>query len=325
MKLIQLKYFCGVVENGGFIAASRDLNVAQPALSRQISELESEIGCQLFFRGPGGTKTTESGQKFYLHARKILSAVALAQADMQISPNQLSGEVTIALPVGMASQLAPLIVRGVERMHPAISVKIEDGLGYQAGQAIDAGKVDFGIIANVGRLHNVTYDPILEESLFFFTKRFEADPDTTNIDLAAIQDIDLIMPDRKVNVRRGLENAMIKIGGKLNVRYEQQSLLTIRSMVRAGIGATVMNWPSLSDLWYSGELDARIIVNPGLSRAVCLAVPNARPLSSSAAATYDIVKRVMETEIENGNWRGGQIVENQDEFLNDGALITTTD
>ena len=109
-------------------------------------------------------------------------------------------------------------------------------------------------------------------------------------------------------MRRNLENTMIKIGGHLTVSYEQQSLLTIRSMVKAGIGATVMNWPSMSDLWFAGVLDARRIVNPSLSRTVCLAVPNGRPLSTIASAAYDIVRTTLINEVQNGNWRGGILV-----------------
>ncbi len=309
MKLIQIQYFCGVVEQGGFIAASRELNIAQPALSRQISDLESEMGCLLFIRGPGGTNATEAGRKFYVHARAILEKIDMAKADMLSNSDLLSGEVTMALPVGMASQLAATIVQEVERKCPAISVHIEDGLGYQAGQLIDAAKVDFGIISNVGNLQNVTFDPVLREHLFLFCKRRKFDPDTTDVELAELRDRDLIMPNRKVDVRRNLENAMIKIGCQPRVRYEQQSLLTIRSMVRAGVGAAVLNWPAMADLWAAGDLDARRIVKPDLTRTVCLATPNSRPLSKAAIAVYDIVRHVMSAEVESGNWRGGHIVE----------------
>lgn len=308
MKLIQINYFCGIVEHGGFLAAARELNIAQPALSRQITELESELDAQLLVRGPGGTKVTDAGSKFYVHAKKILEQVDQAKTNLRVDDTHLEGEITVALPVGMASQLAAKIVLRVNAEHPRIIVRIEDALGFETGQTIDAGKVDFGLLANVGNLQNVTFDPVLEESLFLFSKRGNEDANTNDIDLIRVQDLPLIMPNRKVHVRRNLENTMIKIGGHLTVKYEQQSLLTIRSMVKAGIGSTVLNWPSMSDLWFSGNLDARRIINPGLSRTVCLAVPNNRPLSTIAAAAYDIVRQTIVDEVETGNWRGGHLV-----------------
>ncbi len=307
MKLIQIQYFCGVVEHGGFIAAAAQLNIAQPALSRQISELERELACKLLQRGPAGTTVTDDGQRFYTHAKKIMENIDIAKADMRFGNTRLAGEITIALPVGMAAQLAATIVQNVNREHPGIAVRIEDALGYETGQAIDSGKVDFGLLPNVGNLQNASFDPLLEEHLYLFTKR-SGEPDTTDIDLIALQDMPLIMPNRKVNVRRILENGMMRLGGHLKVAYEQQSLLTIRSMVKAGIGATVLNWPSMSDLWVSGDLDARQIVNPGLSRTVCLARPKMRPLSTAAAAAYDIVRKTIIDEANNGNWRGGIVL-----------------
>ena len=56
--------------------------------------------------------------------------------------------------------------------------------------------------------------------LFFFTRREGTDPNTTDVDLVDLQDIPLAMPNRKVNVRRNLETAMIKLNGQLNIRYE---------------------------------------------------------------------------------------------------------
>lgn len=312
MKLIQLEYFCGIVEHGGFISASRELNVAQPALSRQISELEKQLGCVLLNRGPNGTTTTEHGQKFYVHAKAILEKVEIANFAMQTSSNLLEGEISIAVPFGLASQLAANIVRDVAAQHPAISVRIEDGLGYQAGQAVESAKVDFGILANVGNLRNVNFDPVLEENLFLFTKREEVNPNTSDIELKDLENVKLIMPNRKVHVRRNLENTMIRTGGRLNVCYEQQSLLTIRNMVRAGIGATVMNWPSMSDLWYAGELDGREIVNPTLVRTVCLAVPDTRPLTAAASAVYAVARRTMLDQVNNGDWKSSKIVKTRE-------------
>ena len=145
-------------------------------------------------------------------------------------------------------------------------------------------------------------------NLFLFQKRGQEEPNTSDIELTELQNLAFIMPNRQVHVRRNLENTLIKIGVTLNVRYEQQSLLTIRSMVQAGIGATVMNWPSMSDLWYSGAVNARRIINPSLSRTVCLATPNNRPLTKAAAAAYDVVRKVMILEVIAGNWRGAQVV-----------------
>ena len=106
MKLIQLSYFVGVVEYGGYIAAARRLNVAQPALSRQISSLERELGAKLLNRGPGGTVATEAGRRFYRHARSILDQVDTAREEARAGERTIAGAVRLGIPVGMAGALA---------------------------------------------------------------------------------------------------------------------------------------------------------------------------------------------------------------------------
>ncbi|KIC20364.1 LysR substrate-binding domain-containing protein [Leisingera sp. ANG-Vp] len=304
MKLIQLRYFCSIVENGGFISASRELFIAQPALSRQIVDLEAEVGVGLLMRGPSGTKVTEAGRRFYSHAKSILEQVELAKNDASSAAGKLAGDIAIALPVGIAGMLAATIIQAVEQQYPGINVSILDGLGFEAGQVIEAGKVDFGILPSIGRLQDVEFEPVVREELFLFSKRRHSEPDSSDIPLAELSGFDLVMPNRQVHVRRALEEAMMETGRQLRVRYEQQSLLTIRGMVLAGVGATVLNWPSMADLLSAGEVDARRIINPNLSRNVSLAIPKIRPLTPVSQAVYDVVREVLAAEVRNGNWKG---------------------
>ena len=73
MKLRQLEYFCAVAEEKSISAAARELHVAQPPISRQIAQLEEELGVQLFLRGSKGMSLTDAGQSLYQHqARRHL-------------------------------------------------------------------------------------------------------------------------------------------------------------------------------------------------------------------------------------------------------------
>src|SRR5437870_7508934 len=77
MELRHLRYFVAVAEEGSLtVAAERRLHTSQPSLSRQIRDLEYEIGAQLLTRGPRGVELTAAGRAFLDHAR-----LALAQAD----------------------------------------------------------------------------------------------------------------------------------------------------------------------------------------------------------------------------------------------------
>ena len=87
MKLSQLRTFVAVRDTGSFSGASRVLNLAQPAVSKQVAQLERELGVALFIRAPGGVRLTEAGETFLLEAQQILElndrAIARTRAAAQ--------------------------------------------------------------------------------------------------------------------------------------------------------------------------------------------------------------------------------------------------
>src|ERR1700739_1982784 len=79
MELRHLRYFIAVAEEAGLtLAAERRLHVAQPSLSRQIRDLELEVGAQLLIRGPRGMELTQPGRAFLDHAKLALAQIEVA-------------------------------------------------------------------------------------------------------------------------------------------------------------------------------------------------------------------------------------------------------
>lgn len=307
MKLVQIRYFVAIVEAGSFVAAARELDVAQPALSRQISLLEKELESKLLRRDRKGTTPTASGKRFYAHARSILDQLELAVNDLRSGTSVTSGEVRVALSVGSAALIGPKLVQRMGTLYPDVIVSIVDGLGYQTGDVIESGRVSFGLVSHAEALRGARVQPVLEESMFLVSKRVSSKADSRDISFKDIVSLDLVMPDRLVHLRRLVEEAASRSGHALNVRYEQQSLLTILSLVRAGLGSVVIGWPAIHALWEEGAIDARRVVKPELSRIISLAVPSNRPLSDAARVTYDTLYELLCEEVENGNWKGGMV------------------
>src|SRR4051812_19912794 len=83
MELRHFRYFLAVAEELNFHRAARRLHLAQPALSRQIQDLEEELGARLFDRLPRGVQLTKAGEAYVEHVRKILSDVDEANAHIK--------------------------------------------------------------------------------------------------------------------------------------------------------------------------------------------------------------------------------------------------
>src|SRR5256885_14043867 len=80
MELRHLRYFVAVAEERSFVNAARRVRVAQPALSKQIHDLEGELGVALFHRLPRGVRLTRAGETFLVHARRTLDSAERAVA-----------------------------------------------------------------------------------------------------------------------------------------------------------------------------------------------------------------------------------------------------
>jgi len=304
MKLVQLQYFAAIVETGSFVAAAQELDVAQPALSRQISLMENELGNRLLLRGRKGTTPTASGKLFYSHARSILDHLEHAMTEVRAGMDSIGGDVRVALSIGTAALIGPKLVQQMASKYPQVGVSIVDGLSHQTGDTIESGRVNLGIVTGAETLVGASTQPVLEENLYLVSKRRNSKPRSGRVRLKDVASCDLVMPGKMVHLRRYVEEVASRNGHKLNVRYEQQSLLTLLSLVRAGVGSVVIGWPAIQSLWEAGVVDAHRIVDPPLSRLVSLAIPIQRPLSPAAKATYDTLHTLLIEEVEAGNWKG---------------------
>ena len=79
MDLRQLRYFIAIVEQGSFSKAAETLNVAQPALSLHVRNMEAELGSALLFRSPQGVVATEAGEILIRHARIVIDQLSIAR------------------------------------------------------------------------------------------------------------------------------------------------------------------------------------------------------------------------------------------------------
>lgn len=143
MELRHLRYFVAVVEAQSFTKAAEKLFIAQPPLSRQIQNLEAELGVQLFERGSRPLQTTEAGQFFYQHALKLLS-----NAEEIKTMTQRVGLVQQTMTMGFVGSLLygllPNIVYLFRQRHPGLKIELVEMNTKDQIQALKEGRIDVG-------------------------------------------------------------------------------------------------------------------------------------------------------------------------------------
>ncbi|WP_347452688.1 LysR family transcriptional regulator [Acinetobacter thermotolerans] len=158
MELRHLRYFVAVVEEQSFTKAAERLFIAQPPLSRQIQNLESELGISLFERGSRPLKTTQAGHFFYQHAVKIL-ANAEEVKSMTKRIGMVERTVTMGFVGSLLYGLLSRIVYLYRQQQPHLKIELVEMTTMEQVKALKEGRIDVGF----GRLR--ISDPALKRML----------------------------------------------------------------------------------------------------------------------------------------------------------------
>lgn len=157
MELRVLRSFLAVAEEGNVTRASNLLNISQPALSRQISALEEELGVQLLIRGSHSVILTDEGIILKRRAEELLSLAERTVSDVTNSEAELSGTISIgAGELGSMNHFATLITEFRNR-HPLVSFDIYSGVADDIKDRLLSGVLDFGLLAEPADTANLDF------------------------------------------------------------------------------------------------------------------------------------------------------------------------
>lgn len=147
MELRHLRYLVAVADQGGFRHAASRLHVAQPAITRQIKDLEAELGFDLLTRAGRGVRLTDAGRTYVEHARAILASVGEAgQAARRVAEGR-GGRLTIGLlENGSWSGAAPDTLNRFARRHPDVALDIRPLSSVEQLAALQEGRLDGGFL-----------------------------------------------------------------------------------------------------------------------------------------------------------------------------------
>ena len=146
MELRQLRYFVGVAHERSVTRAAVALRVAQPALSRQIRQLENEVGVKLLERSPRGVKLTPAGEAFLIEAESILRQSEQAVRSAQRHDLAQRGQLKVGYVWGLFHTLVPQWVARFRQRYPEVAVNLFDLTATDLAEALRTGKLDLGFI-----------------------------------------------------------------------------------------------------------------------------------------------------------------------------------
>ena len=145
MEFRALSYFLMIAREGTISGAAQVLHLSQPTLSRQMQELERELGCTLFERGKRRIELTEAGMRLRSRAEEIVDLVDRTEQEFHTTPDTLAGEVRIGGGETPAMSLITDIIAELQSAYPLMTFSLHSGNAVDASDRLETGRIDFGL------------------------------------------------------------------------------------------------------------------------------------------------------------------------------------
>ena len=242
MELRHLRYFITVAEEGSFLtAAQRRLNTSQPSLSRQIRDLESEVGVQLLERQPRGVALTDAGRVFLDHARLALLQIEAATDGARRTAQPQKPALSMGFMVGLEVMWLPHLLRILREEEPEIEVTLCSQSSQELALALTRGKLDVAFLRREKQNAGLTFKLLAKEPLIAV---LPADHRLASRKRILPQDLvrEIYVSSARTSpvLHAVIQDYASKVGIVLKARYEGENISSAMSLVASTGGVTLV-------------------------------------------------------------------------------------
>lgn len=243
MEIRVLRYFLAIAREGSITGAANFLHVTQPTLSRQIHDLEEELGQQLFTRGSHNMTLTAEGMILRKRAEEIISMVDKTEAEFISMEHIIGGDIYIGGGETEAIKLVARIAKELRETYPSIHYHLYSGNAEDVTERLDKGLLDFGILIQPANISKYDYLNIPAKDTWGVVMRKDSPlAEKETIRREDLLDVPLIC-SRQVMLRERSHNEFIAWFGddfdKLNVVTTFNLFYNAAIMVDSGMGYAI--------------------------------------------------------------------------------------
>ena len=289
MELRQLQYFLAVVEEQSFTKAAARLHVAQPWVSAQVRQLETEVGQTLVDRSPTGVRPTTVGAAVLPHARAALEAITAVRDTVDQLAGLLRGHVTIATVPSVASGAVnlPRVLADFHHQHPDIEIAMLEDSSDQIISALQAGLIDLGLVGDTGaQPAGIETQTVADEPVVAAVSPDHPLARHGTVALGKLKDQPLISLPHGSGLRLRLEQACATAGFTPRIALQASDPRTLVALAAQGLGIAIITHAA-ADI-HAPDIEAVKIIRPQLRARLKLAWRSQQgPTSPAAQALTD--------------------------------------
>lgn len=247
MELRQLRYFVAVAHRKHFTQAARELNLAQPALSQQIQQLERELGVALFERTSRRVGLTSAGEALLVRAEHILAEVEWAQMEMQQYTELARGRVVIGALQSLEAFRFPALLSRFHTRYQGIEIVLREEATERLLELLNTGQLDLTVIQIIDAswpleltASSIVTEKLLTEELVLVVAPDHSLAHHQNVTMEELRDEPFVLFKPGSGLRHTVIQRSLVAGFTPRILFESGELGTIRSLVAEGLGVSVL-------------------------------------------------------------------------------------
>ncbi len=241
MELRQLQYFVKVAKKQHVTHAAEELHVAQSAVSRQIHQLEEELGVALFVQKGRNLQLTPVGKLFLNRVEGILADLERAVTEVRESLDPELGEIRFGFPHSLGINIVPTIVSEFRKQHSKVKFRFKQDMSNKLISEVINGEIDLAFISPLPEKHDrITGEVMLTEELFAILPPNHVLAKSTSIQLEQLKEDTFVLFSEGYSLRQIVWDACLKAGFTPKIGFEGEETDMIRGLVAAGMGVSLL-------------------------------------------------------------------------------------
>ena len=288
ISLRQLRAFLAVARQQHFRRAAEQLHLTQPAVSRHIADLETELGVRLFDRNTREVVPTEAGRYLQSAVERVLEELEGVLAHVHSESERRRGKVRVAAVPTLSAGLMPRCIADCARDYPELTLQLHDETQTQVLDSVRGGEVDFGVAIEPPVSAEFDTETIMHDPFWLVCRRDHPLAQLMRMPWKKLQGEKLVLLDYSSGSRRLIDKALADRGITAQIVQQTGHTHTAFRMVEAGLGSSIA--PGLS-LPTSPELVVKPLT-PTITRAITLVRRRHRSLSPVAELVWSRLREL---------------------------------
>lgn len=290
LELRQIKYFIEVAKREHVTEAANALHVAQSAVSRQIFNLEEELGVDLFIREGRSVRLTRIGQVFLEHMERAINVIDDAKQVVEEYVDPEKGTIHIGFSASLASYILPTAIYYFRKEYPDVKFELNQGSYSELIEAVIKGEINIAIAGPLPSEQGKIKSTVLfTENIVALLPSNHPLANRSSIKLNELRDDSFVLFPKGYILRDVIMEGCLQRGFQPNVSFEGKDLDAIKGLVSAGLGVTLIPEVTIVDCLPRATVKIPI-TEPSLKRSVGSIIPKERELLPTEKLFHQFIK-----------------------------------